>query len=126
MSLLDPIVEVGIAAMHDLLAERFTDRSRIGVVAVGRDMFRHLPSHLQRSGEEPFGCVHIPMLTQHRIDEVAITIDGAVEILPVASDADVRFVRMPGATSLTLPFLPAGDPLRGERSGLPSRARLRG
>src|SRR5262245_40084451 len=104
MILLNSIVEIAVAAMANLLAESLTNRSRIGVMSVGRHTRGRLSSHLQGGLEKALGRVHITMFTQHRIDEIAISIDGAVEVCPHTSNFDVGFIHMPGAAGLSLAF----------------------
>jgi len=50
------------------------------------------------------------VLAEHRIEQVPIPVDGAVEIAPVASDLHVGFVEIPGdaAATATLPAEPVG------------------
>src|SRR3970282_205346 len=40
------------------------------------------------------------MLTQHRVQEVAISVDGPVEVAPAAADFHVGLVDVPGAAGL--------------------------
>ncbi len=119
--LLDPIVEVRVAPRHDLLAHCFTDRAWIGVMALGGHPLRRLPSNIQCSFEEAFRRVPIPMLTQHQVDEIAVSIDDAVEVLPRAADADICFIGMPRASSLALPLDTYLTVMRGAKRASHSR-----
>ena len=38
----------------------------------------------------------VPVLTEHRIEQVAISVDGTVQVTPVTADLDVRLVQIPG------------------------------
>jgi hypothetical protein len=104
MVLFNVIVQIWIAPMHDLFAQRFTNCSRIRVMPVGRHPFWCLLGDLQRIPQKAFGRIHIPVFTEHRIDEIPITINGSVEIIPGSANANVGFVAMPGPTSLSLPL----------------------
>ena len=52
--------------------------------------------------EEPLGSLHISVLTEHPVDQVAISINGAIEVVPLAANFDVRLVGIPRTASLTL------------------------
>lgn len=56
----------------------------------------------------------VAVLAQQRIDEVAVAVDGAVEIAPAASDLHVGFVEIPGDTPTATAFFP--QPSGEERS----------
>ncbi len=71
-------------------------------LAVARHAHCGLAYHFQCSHKESFGRVHIALLSQHGIDQVALPVNRAVEVLPLPSDADVGFVDVPGTTGLSL------------------------
>jgi hypothetical protein len=72
-----------------------------------------------RHREKALGCVHIPVFAQHRINQIAIPIDGTVEVFPDSSDFDVRFIHVPGAASLSLPFASEFVGKQGSKAGFP-------
>lgn len=119
MILFNSVVEVGIAAMRDVFAEYFADGARIGVMSVSGHPLWHMLGDFQRSIEKAFGCVHISMLTEHGISQIAIAIDGTVEVFLDASDFDVRFIHVPGATSLSLAFGSEFVGKQGSEAGFP-------
>ena len=57
----------------------------------------------------------ITMGGEEKVDRLAISIDGAVEVLPLAFDFDVRFIHSPTrADRAPLPFAESGLQLRRE------------
>jgi hypothetical protein len=42
----------------------------------------------------------VPVLTEHRIEQVAISVDGTVQVTPVTADLDVHLVQIPGDPGL--------------------------
>ncbi len=41
----------------------------------------------------------VPVLTEHRIEKVSVSIDRTVQVTPAATDLDVRFIQVPGNPS---------------------------
>lgn len=82
LSLLKAIVQIGVAAVEYVLNKRFTDRPWIGVMPVGGHPLWRLLHDFQCCPEEAVGRVHIPVLAEQRIDEVARAINGPVKLLP--------------------------------------------
>ena len=74
----------------------------VGVVSVGGYLVRFMTHNLSGFCEEALGCVHIPMLREHGIYPIAITIYCPVEVAPFASDLHIDLVDVPRPTSLTL------------------------
>lgn len=104
MILLDPVVQLGGAAIRDRFTQRLVDRPWIGVMPVGGDPLGWLPSDIKGYREEAFGRIHIALLAEQRVAEVAITIDSAVEVLSHSTNLKVCFVGMPGTASPAPPF----------------------
>jgi len=102
--LLDPPVQIRAAAMAHLRTEHLPDGTGIGMVAVCRDLFRRLVDNGESAAEEPLGCGHIPRGTQHRVHQIALAINGAIQITPFAFDLEVRFVDIPAPTRFPLAF----------------------
>jgi hypothetical protein len=46
--------------------------------------------------EKALGCLQISLLTQSRIDKIAIAIDGPIERAPVPFDVHIGFINVPG------------------------------
>ncbi len=69
---------------------------------VRRHLLGWLLRNVERRSEEALGRVHIAMLTQQRVDQIALAINRSIQVLPDAADPDVGFVNVPGASSLAL------------------------
>ncbi len=104
--LLKAVVEVAVRPMQHMRAKRRSDRPRIRVVAVRRDPVRQDASGRLRRSKEDLGDGEIAVFPQHHVDEGAIAIDCAVEILPAAVHPDVRLVDVPATAYFALPSPP--------------------
>jgi hypothetical protein len=67
MILLDPIIEIGIAAMEDLITQRLADGTGVGIMPIGRHPLWSVAYHLGGLPEKALGRLHIPLLAQHRV-----------------------------------------------------------
>ena len=70
-------------------------------MVIGGHPQRAPSGYFQQAPEEPSGGRPIAVLTEHRVERLAIAIDRAVEVAPTTSDLHVRLVqiqRPPGAT----------------------------
>ncbi len=56
----------------------------------------HLFSTVEQSAQETTCCMFVPVLAEHRIEKVSISIDRTVQVTPAATDLDVRFIQVPG------------------------------
>src|SRR5262245_43030529 len=65
------------------------------LTAIERDLLRDLVI-TDRLLEEAYGGRFVPVLTQQEIDRLALLIDRAVEIAPLALHFDVGFIDSPG------------------------------
>jgi hypothetical protein len=99
--------------MLNALPQGLANSSRIGGVAVGRDPFWRLAGNLPGLAEEALCRVYITGLAQHAIDQIALPIDRAVQIAPLAADFDLRLVDIPCPSSL--PVAPGTQLLGRER-----------
>ncbi len=75
-------------------------------MTVGRHALWRLPRNVQRLPKKALGCLHIALLTEHGVNQIAVAIDRPVEVLPHAFDFDVRLVGMPGAPGLPVALGP--------------------
>jgi hypothetical protein len=103
MILLDTIVQVGtLPDANRLLITPCSILESIGSIA-GEDRFTvclaavdHDPSRpsmsLKRLAQESLGGRQITSLAEPKLDRIAVAVDGAVEILPLAPDFDVDTV----------------------------------
>lgn len=78
-----------------------------GRVTVQGDADRSSPLSLQRLAEERLGRLHIAVGAQPEINCLALSIDGAIEIGPIAPDLHVGFIDAPRATGLASESIPA-------------------
>jgi len=46
--------------------------------------------------EKSLGCLHIPLLAQQRINQIAIMVDRPIEITPLPMDFEIGFVDISG------------------------------
>ncbi len=102
MILLDPVVQIRVAAVGHRFAQRLADRPRIGVMPIRRDPLRCLASHVQRLHKEPLRCVHIPLFTEPDVHQGTIPIDGTLQVAPRSINLDVGFIDMPGGADMPM------------------------
>src|SRR5260370_34417787 len=87
MVLLQAIIEVFISPMKHLPAQRLTHCSWVGSMFVRCHLFWRMANNSERLLEKLLSCLHLSLFTQARIHQVAIGINGAIEILPFPPDA---------------------------------------
>jgi hypothetical protein len=61
------------------------------------------------------GRGHVAVLAEHGVDEIAVAVDGPIEIGPAAADLQVRLVHVPAATAGTAPAVPALTKVVGKK-----------
>jgi len=83
---LDSIVEVWVGAVNDSEAQSRLDGLRIGGVLIRRHTLRLVTDRRQRLFEEGLRCFEVTGGTQPNIDQIAVTVDGAIQVLPAAID----------------------------------------
>jgi hypothetical protein len=98
--LLDAIVEIVIAAMSHLMSQALTDRTRVGIMPIGRHPFWSVTDDVESLLEKALGGLQISLLAQSGVHQIPIPIDGTIEITPFAMDADVRFIDVPRGSCL--------------------------
>ncbi len=67
-------------------------------MAINRHAVWHVAYRLNRLLEEPLGAIPIQVLADSDIHEIAVMIKGTIEVLPHATNTDVRFVDKRRAT----------------------------
>ena len=82
--LLDPSIQVGAAAMFHLGTKDLADRARVRIVAITGYLARNLPCNGDSATKEPLGRHHVARRTEHRVDEIAFTIDRTIQVTPFA------------------------------------------
>jgi hypothetical protein len=83
--LFDPMIFIAATPMFDLLAEHFGDGAGIRVVAIGRDLFGAMSGNGLGTAEEALGGGPVALRAQHRIHELPIPVDGAIQVAPPAT-----------------------------------------
>jgi hypothetical protein len=102
--LLQPIVEIMVASMGNVLAEDLSDGTRVRTVSICGHSLWSIANSLESLAKKALGCIHISLLTEHGINQVAILINGSIQIAPLSLDPHIGFIHMPGASYLTTSF----------------------
>ncbi len=87
MILLQSIIEVVITTVDDSIAKRFADCPGIGVMPIRRHLIWSMTNRLNCLLEKALGRLHGALLAEHRINQIAIPIDGPIEITPLPMHA---------------------------------------
>ncbi len=95
--LLQSIVEGAVGPVEHVTAQGLADGTRVGVMPIGRHPFWGVTNHLDGLLEKALSSFHISLLTQQRVNQVAIPIDGAIQITPFPFDVDVGLINVPGS-----------------------------
>lgn len=90
--------------MYDFAAQDTTDGTRIRIVAIGRHALRLVTNRLDGLLEKGRGCCQIAGRAEHRINQIAVAVDGPVQVMPRPIDLDVGFVHIPRFARLSAPF----------------------
>jgi hypothetical protein len=88
--------ERAVAAMRDLTAQGLADRTRVGVMSVGCHPLRGVINDsdgLRRSKRLAASMSRFSAL--HRVNQVAFSIDGSIQVAPCPFDVDVGFIHLP-------------------------------
>ena len=92
---LGTIVRVSVRAMSDGRHDRSV-RSRVAAQLVGDQPPRLTLLALQQLAEKTCGSPTVTTRLDEEIEDVALLIDGAPEIVPLSLDGDEDFVQVPG------------------------------
>ena len=57
--------------------------------------------------EEGLGRRHVAVLAEHRVDQIAVSIDRPIQVAPPAPDLQVRLIHVPVAATGAAPAMPA-------------------
>ena len=74
--------------------DQFVDHPQVRAGLVGGDLDGRRTLH-QRLGEEPSSRCAVPLLGQQHVDDLAVLVDGPVQVPPPAGDLDVGLVDEP-------------------------------
>ena len=72
-------------------------------MSISGHLFRTLPSDCFRTPEEALGCGPVALRTEHRIDQLPLFVNRAIQINPPAAHLEIRFIHKPATTDLTFP-----------------------
>src|SRR5258708_9076540 len=113
--------------MLDIAAHRLADGSWIRTMPIGDNLIGSMPNHSNSLLEKPLGGFHISLLAQHGINQIAIRVNGPIQITPLPMHFQVGFIHMPGFPALPMslvsymlyyergkPCLPVSDRFIGE------------
>jgi hypothetical protein len=117
--LLYPVVQVHIRPMHHRISQGLAHCTGIGTMPVCRDRIWRLANYSQSVLEELFGRIHVPLFTQPRINQIAILVNGPIQIPPLSTDFHGGFINIPQPPCLTTPRGFASDPQAKEQTALP-------
>src|SRR6185437_6884908 len=88
--------------MPHVLAELCPDRPGIRVVAVRRDsVWRDADNRLSRS-KEGLCRSKVAVLTQHHVDQGAVAVNRAIQILPTGVHPDISLIDVPASADFAL------------------------
>ncbi len=104
MILFQPIVQIATAAVDDFPVEHLADGAGVGIVPICRHAVRSVADDGTGPAEETLSRLPVARRAEQRIDQVAIPIDGAVQVAPAAVDLDVRLIDIPGPAGFPAPF----------------------
>jgi hypothetical protein len=77
------------------------NRLGIGAQLIECDRVRRPVTHrLQCLAHEAVCRARVTAIQQHEVDEPAILVDGAGQVLPLSTDLDIGFVHSPGARAV--------------------------
>src|SRR5712691_10176963 len=74
------------------------DRLDVRLMVVGDDRARRLACAARRLLEERFGGGGVAVLPQQHVDNLAVLVDGAIQVPFVLAAKEAHFVRVPVAT----------------------------
>ncbi len=76
-------------------------RTRIGIMPVCGYLCGSVTNHFPRLGQELLGRLYVPVLREHRVNQIAISVYGSAQVTPFAVDLDICVVEVPGVASFT-------------------------
>jgi hypothetical protein len=96
------VVQVLGSTVFEVVTEDLVEGRRVAGVLVSRDLVRRCSSDRHGGAEERFGGFLIAGLAQVDVDQIAVAVNCAVQVLPLAGHLDVRFINIPAAAGLAL------------------------
>jgi len=106
MILLESIVERAVGPVEHITTKGLADRTRVGVMPIGRHPLWGVTNHIDSLRRSKRLAASISRFSiEPRINQIAISIDGSIEIASFPFDGDGGFNHVPGppylATSLS-------------------------
>jgi len=84
--------------MQHVTAQGLADRTRVGVMPIRRHAFWHVADDIDSLRRSKRLAASISRFwAPHRVNQVAIPIDGSIEITPFSLDVDLGFIHIPGS-----------------------------
>jgi hypothetical protein len=105
--------------MFEVIAEDLVEGWRVAGVLISGDLVRGCSGNRHGRTEEGFGGFLIAGFAQVDVNQVAVTVDRPVQILPLIRDFDVRFTDIPAATSLAFAAPAQGIGQQRRQPGFP-------
>lgn len=87
--------------MENVIAEELADCKWGRTVSIRGHSHWNMTDRLEGLLEKVLGGVHGSLLTQHRVNEVAVLINGSIQRAPRSLDYHIGFINMPGGLSPT-------------------------
>lgn len=118
--LLNPIGEGAVAAVDHFLSQGFANRTRKGMMPIGRHSFWAVASDVESQRRSKrlassISCFSLEPPIQH----MTIAIKGSIQLPPVPFEADRRFIHVPAARLFVRQAWLVPDVLAMEPSALP-------
>jgi hypothetical protein len=95
MILLEMIIQVAVGSVRHPLPEDIPNGTQVGIMAIGGDAVRRHPGYRPRRPKERLGGREVLGGTEPHIDEIPVSVNCPVEVLPLALDFDIRLVYIP-------------------------------
>lgn len=95
MILFYEIAKVVVTLVENVLTKGLANGTWIRAMPIRRDLLRRMARRLEGLLEKPLRCVYISFLTQHRVNQIPILINSAIEVAPFPLHFDIGFINMP-------------------------------
>ena len=82
----EAVVQGSAGPMSDGLAHYSAERPRIGAMSIRRHPLRAVAHGCPGQAEEGLGCLHVPVLAQHGVDQVPVPVDCPIQVAPATPD----------------------------------------
>jgi len=117
--LLQSIVEILITSMENVIATDLADRTWVRTVPIRDHALWSMTDRLKGLLEKALGGVPISLLTEHRVNQIAILINGTIQVAPLSLDPHVGLINVPGDLCLSATPPPQLIDYQRRTSGFP-------